>query len=323
MKNAFVIGTRGSKLALRQAESVRIELTQRFPEKKFRLEIIKTEGDKIQNLSLAEIGGRGVFTKELEAALIDERIDMAVHSLKDLPTALPEKLHIAAVLRREDARDALVARAGFAVRSIKDLHAQAVVATSSLRRAAQLKNLCSDVQIKDIRGNIDSRLRKLDAGGADAILLAVAGLKRLGFDNRISVVFDLEEMLPQVGQGALAIETRSDDGETNQITAILNDAKTFACVAAERAFLRHLGGGCQFPIAAFANLENPQTLFLRGLVAAPDGSQVLRGETRGKIADATVVGENLAQNLLRKGAANLINLRSQTPNFKLPSDFET
>lgn len=310
MKSKFIIGTRGSKLALWQAEFVRARLGEIYPQSSFPLEIIKTSGDKIQSVSLTEIGGRGVFTKELENALLENQIDLAVHSLKDLPTILPENLHIAAVLEREDARDALVLRKDLQIESpsLNNLPRNAIVGTSSLRRAAQLKNFRPDVEIKDIRGNVDTRLKKLDAGEFDAILLAVAGLKRLGFENRISAILSFDEMLPQVGQGALAIETRKEDAETNELVSALNHDKIFSCVTAERAFLRGLGGGCQFPIAAHAFVEN-DNLRLLGLVAAADGSQILHGEISGEIKQARILGNSLAQNLIGKGASNLINLK--------------
>ena len=308
MKESLIIGTRGSKLALWQAEFVRACLLKNYPQIEIRLEIIKTSGDKIQNLSLMEIGGKGVFTKELEIALLDNRIDLAVHSLKDLPTVLPSKLHLSAVLKREDVRDALVLRPGLQIEapSIKTLPLNAVVGTSSLRRASQLKNLRPDISIKDVRGNVETRLKKLDAGEYDAILLAVAGLKRLGYENRISAFLTLDEMLPQVGQGALGIETRLADAETNSLVSTLTDSETFAAVTAERAFLRGLGGGCQFPIAAYARVQNEQ-LHLRGLVATPSGTQIIRGAANGAIANAEESGKSLAHQLLSEGAELLIN----------------
>lgn len=305
----LTIGTRGSRLALWQAEFVRAELTKLHPQIEINLEIIKTEGDKVQNLSLTEIGGRGVFTKELETALLDQRIDLAVHSLKDLPTILPENLQITAVLPREDARDALILRADLKIDSpsIKNLPENAVVGTSSLRRASQLKHQRPDLQIKDLRGNVDTRLRKLDEGNYDAIILAAAGLKRLGFERRISALLAIDEMLPQIGQGALAIETRCDDAATNSVVSVLEDTATRAAITAERAFLREVGGGCQFPIAAYAFLEN-NDLKLFGLVATPDGSRILRAEISGKASEARQTGESLANKFNEQGARSLLNL---------------
>lgn len=308
MKSKLKIGTRGSRLALWQAEFVRAQLREIHPQITVELEIIKTFGDRTQNVSLAEIGGQGVFVKELETALLANQVDLAVHSLKDLPTVLPENLHIAAVLEREDVRDALIVRNDLKAASISELPENAVVGTSSLRRASQIKNLRSDLNIKDLRGNVDTRLAKLDAGDYDAIILAAAGLKRLGFENRIAAYLAFDEMLPQVGQGALAIETRTADAETNELVAVLNDEKTRACVEAERAFLRGLGGGCTFPIAAHARIEANQ-MRLEGLVAKPDGSEILRDVRTADFTEAKENGEMLALRLLAKGAQNLINIQ--------------
>ena len=301
MKSTFTIGTRGSRLALWQAEFVGARLQEFYPQIEIRLEIIKTTGDKLQNVSLTEIGGMGVFVKELETALLGNRIDLAVHSLKDLPTILPEELTIAAVLEREDPRDALILREDLLDVSLKNLPPNAFVGTSSLRRATQLKNLRPDVQIRDLRGNVDTRIRKLDEGNYDAIILAAAGLKRLGLENRISAFLDFEEMLPQIGQGALAIETRNDDFDTKRLLTVLENPQTRAAINAERAFLRELGGGCQFPIAAHAMVEN-NDLRLLGLVATPDGGQIWRSEIYGGAEDAENLGAELSQILRNQGA---------------------
>ncbi len=307
MKSKLIIGTRGSRLALWQAEFVHHNLQKAHSKLEISLEVIKTSGDKLQNVSLTEIGGKGVFTKELEEALLSKRIDIAVHSLKDLPTILPENLAIAAVLPREDARDALVLskESKISSPSIQALPQNAVVGTSSSRRAAQLKFLRPDLQLKDLRGNVDTRLRKLDENDYDAIILAAAGLKRLGFENRISAFLSFAEMLPQVGQGALAIETRCDDAETNEIVRVLENAETRAAVTAERAFLREIGGGCLLPMAAQAVVENAN-LLLSGLVAAPDGTKVLREEISGEISQAREIGNELANILREKGALDLL-----------------
>ncbi|MGA9995193.1 MAG: hydroxymethylbilane synthase, partial [Pyrinomonadaceae bacterium] len=218
-KEKIVIGSRGSKLALWQSEWVKSRLNALHPQTEVRIEIIKTSGDRLKDAPLAIIGGKGVFTKELEDALLDRRIDLAVHSLKDLPTTLPERLSIAAVTEREDARDALVLRQDFPLDkpSIANLPVGTIVGTSSLRRLAQLKHLRRDIGIKDLRGNVDTRLRKLDAGDYDAVILAAAGLHRLGFTERISAYIDPSEILPAVGQGALAVETRADDEATREL----------------------------------------------------------------------------------------------------------
>jgi hydroxymethylbilane synthase len=303
----IVIGSRGSKLALWQSEWVKARLEALDPGVEVRIDIIKTMGDVRTDVPLSTIGGQGAFTKELEVALLDRRVDVAVHSLKDLPTVTPEGLSITATPEREDPRDALVLRAGSAARanSLKRLAEGAVVGTSSLRRIAQLKHLRPDVQIKDLRGNVDTRLRKLDEGEYDALILASAGLRRLGFGERISAAIAQEEMLSAVGQGSLGVETRSDDAETNALVVRLDDPRTRAAVLAERALLRSLGGGCQVPIAAHATVEGGR-LKLDGLVATLDGTQVLRDSLGGDAADAARVGEKLAARLLERGAGELL-----------------
>jgi hydroxymethylbilane synthase len=304
----IIIGSRGSKLALWQSEWVKARLEALEPGVSVRIEIIKTTGDVRLDVPLSVIGGQGAFTKELEVALLDRRVDVAVHSLKDLPTVTPEGLSITATPEREDPRDALVLRAGAVTEnaSLKNLAAGAVVGTSSLRRIAQLKHLRPDVEIKDLRGNVDTRLRKLDAGDYDALILASAGLRRLGFGERISAAIDPAEMLPAVSQGALGIETRADDAETNALISRLDDPRTRAAVLAERALLRSLGGGCQVPIAAHATVEG-ERLSLGGLVATLDGAEVLRDSIEGDAADAAGLGEELAARLIERGAARLLS----------------
>jgi hydroxymethylbilane synthase len=304
----LIIGSRGSKLALWQSEWVKARLEALDPEASVRIEIFKTSGDVMRDVPLASIGGQGAFTKELELALLDRRVDVAVHSLKDLPTVVPEGLSITATPEREDPRDALVLRAGADAlnASLRNLGHGAVVGTSSLRRIAQLRHLRPDVQIKDLRGNVDTRLRKLDAGEFDAVILASAGLRRLGFARRISAAIETEEMLPAVSQGALGIETRDDDEETNALVSCLDHAPTRAAVLAERALLRSLGGGCQVPIAAHATIEGKR-LRLDGLVASLDGSQVMRDSNEGDAAQAEAVGEALAARMLERGAASLLD----------------
>ena len=304
----LIIGSRGSKLALWQSEWVKARLEALDPEASVRIEIVKTSGDVMRDVPLASIGGQGAFTKELELALLDRRVDIAVHSLKDLPTVVPAGLSITATPEREDPRDALVLRAGLdePEASLRNLGQGAVVGTSSLRRIAQLRHLRPDIQIKDLRGNVDTRLRKLDAGEFDAVILASAGLRRLGFARRISAAIETEEMLPAVSQGALGIETRADDEETNALVACLDHAPTRAAVLAERALLRSLGGGCQVPIAAHATIEGKR-LRLDGLVASLDGSQVMRDSNEGDAAQAEAVGEALAARMLERGAASLLD----------------
>lgn len=306
MSRALVIGSRGSKLALWQAEQARQRLLDLNPQVEVRVEIIKTTGD-VKNDPLSVIGGKGVFTKELEDALLDGRIDLAVHSLKDLPTVLPDGLSISAICEREDARDALVLRSGFEVEhaSLAGLPNGAIVGTSSQRRLSQLKALRRDVVVTDLRGNVDTRIRKLDEGQYDAVILATAGLVRLGLQDRISARIAVAEMLPAVGQGAVAIETRSDNEFAVEATRKLDHFQTRLACLSERSFLRSLGGGCQFPIAAHAIVEG-DSLVLDGLVAKPDGSQILRASLSGPLVDPEALGSQLADRLLQQGAASLL-----------------
>jgi hydroxymethylbilane synthase len=309
MSRSLVIGSRGSKLALWQAEQARARLLELYPEIDVRIEIIKTTGD-VKTDPLSVIGGKGVFTKELEDALLDRRIDLAVHSLKDLPTVLPDGLTISAICKRDDPRDALVVRDDLKRRSgsILNLPEKAVVGTSSQRRVAQLKALRGDVIVSDVRGNVDTRLRKLDEGQYDALILASAGLRRLELEDRINAVISPEEMLPAVGQGAIAIETRADDQFAIETTGDLDHEETRLCCLAERAFLRSLGGGCQFPIAGHAVIENEQ-LRLDGLVATPDGAKILRDQLSGSLKNTDEIGSSLAAHLIELGANSLLNPR--------------
>lgn len=307
MSRPLVIGSRGSKLALWQAEQAKARLLALNPEIDIRVEIIKTTGD-VKTDPLSVIGGKGVFTKELEDALIDGRIDLAVHSLKDLPTVVPHGLMVSAICERDDPRDALVVRDDLKARggSILNLPERAVVGTSSQRRVAQLKSLRADVMVKDVRGNVDTRLRKLDEEQYDALILACAGLRRLELEHRIDAAISTEEMVPAVGQGAIAIETRADDAFTIEITSALDHEETRLCCLAERAFLRSLGGGCQFPIAAHAIIDEG-ILKLDGLVSTPDGATMLRAQLSGSPGDAEAVGSSLAAQLIERGANSLLN----------------
>jgi hydroxymethylbilane synthase len=303
MSRQLVIGSRGSKLALWQAEQAR----DRLAGFDVRIEVIKTTGD-VKSDTLSVIGGKGVFTKELEDALLDGRIDIAVHSLKDLPTILPEGLSITAICEREDPRDALVLAAGseFDATALGNLPRGAIVGTSSQRRLAQLRCWRDDLVIKDLRGNVDTRIRKLDEGQYDAVILASAGLVRLGLQDRISLRIPIEHMLPAVGQGAIAIETREDDEFVVEATRRLDHRETRVACLAERAFLRGLGGGCQLPIAAHARFEG-ELLKLDGLVARPDGSKRLQDSLSGPADSAEELGSSLASTLLNRGAASLLN----------------
>jgi hydroxymethylbilane synthase len=306
MNDRLVIGSRGSKLALRQAEIVKTELALLNPALEVRIEIIKTSGD-VKTDPLSVIGGKGVFTKELEDALLDGRIDGAVHSLKDLPTIIPEALVIAAICKREDPRDGLVLGRNLvnADPSIQTLPRKAVVGTSSPRRLAQLKHLRNDLVFKDLRGNVDTRLRKLDEGQYDALVLACAGLRRLGLEDRISVALSSEQMLPSPGQGAIAIEARAGDVDTIALIGRLDHKFTRLACTAERAFLRSLGGGCQLPIAAHAVVRDKK-IRLHGLVADTEGKQIVRDHISGPLDEAEQLGSRLAERLLESGAAELL-----------------
>lgn len=304
MTRPLVIGSRGSKLALWQADQARERLRTLNPQTEIHIEVIKTTGD-VKKDPLSVIGGKGVFTKELEDALLDKRIDIAVHSLKDLPTILPGDLTIGAICEREDARDALVLRSGVEADSILNLPQGAVVGTSSQRRLAQLKALRPDVVVNDLRGNVDTRIRKLDDGQYDAVILACAGLVRLGLADRISASIPVNEMLPAVGQGAIGIEIRSDNEFAAEAVGRLDHRETRVACLAERAFLRALGGGCQLPIAGHATIDRDQ-LTIEGLVAKPDGSQILRDRSIGPVDHAEAIGAALAAQLIERGANNLI-----------------
>ena len=305
MKRSLVIGSRGSKLALWQAEHARLQLVELDPTLTVSIEIIKTTGD-VKPDPLSVIGGKGVFTKELEDALLDHRIDVAVHSLKDLPTLIPDGLAISAICKRGDPHDALVLKGSNKIRSLSELPKGATVGTSSQRRLAQLKSQRPDITVKDLRGNVDSRIRKLDEGQYDALILAAAGLKRLGLQNRISLTISAKEMLPAVGQGAIAIETRATDSFAKEAVSKLDHWETRLVCSAERSFLKNLGGGCLFPIAAHAELLATE-LRLEGLVARPDGSKILRDTMSGSADEPEELGLSLATKLNSIGAGALLN----------------
>ena len=305
MIQKIIIGTRGSQLALWQTNWVKAQIEKHHSGIEVEIKVISTKGDRVLDVSLPKLGeeGKGLFTKELEDALFEHRVDLAVHSLKDLPTELPAGLHIGAICEREDARDALVARNLIA--SFNELPERALIGTSSLRRQAQIKSVRPDLVIEPVRGNVDTRLRKLDDGRYDAIVLAAAGLHRLGHANRITEHLSEDLMLPAVGQGALAIETREDDAPTAEIIHALNhEATRFAC-SAERAFLKGLGGGCLVPIAAHATIES-DVMTLNGLVASPDGLEVVRAQQSGPSQDAVLLGQRLADALLARGAGRIL-----------------
>jgi len=297
------LGTRKSPLALWQAEHVRAQLMQRHPGLQVELITMTTEGDRILDRSLAKVGGKGLFIKELEQGLAAAQIDLAVHSLKDVTVTLPDGMHLPAFLEREDPRDAFVSAR---YNRLQDLGPGARVGTSSLRRQSQLRAAFPHLEIVTLRGNVNTRLRKLDEGEFDAVILAVAGLKRLGFGERIRTPLAPEECLPAVGQGVVCVECRADDAETTRLVAALDDSSARTCVAAERAMNEALEGGCQVPVAGYAVL-NGKELHLRGLVGEPDGSRVVHGEVRGPAKDARSLGLALAQDLLARGARQILD----------------
>ena len=301
-KNLIRIATRKSPLALWQAEHVRSCLQQADPELKIELLTMSTQGDKILDTPLAKIGGKGLFVKELEQSMLEGRADIAVHSMKDVPVELPAGLHLAVILAREEPRDAFVSNR---YSRFADLPQGARVGTSSLRRRAQLKKQRQDLTILDLRGNVGTRLKKLDEGQFDAIILASAGLIRLGMAERITEMLDTSICLPAIGQGAVGIECRVDDIELNALLRSLNDDNTQVCVAAERAMNHRLEGGCQVPIAGHAILDNEQ-LYMRGLVGRIDGSEIISGEISGSSNDAEAMGVTLANDLLSRGAAAIL-----------------
>jgi hydroxymethylbilane synthase len=287
------IGSRGSQLALWQANHIRALLRERGHE--VELEIIKTTGDKITDVALAKVGTKGMFTKEIEEALAEGRIDLAVHSLKDLPTEVPPGFEIAAITKRENPRDVFCSRK---YKSIEDLPRAARIGTSSLRRQAQLKAVRPDLDIYPLRGNVDTRLRKLEAGDYDAIILAAAGLNRLGKTEFVRQIIPAEVMCPAAGQGALGIEIRAGDAATRQHLAFLDDAAARATTTCERALLNKLGGGCQVPVGALAEVRNGR-LHLEAIVADPDGTKVLRESRDG--TDPVQLGESVGDTLLQRG----------------------
>lgn len=308
----MVIGTRGSQLAVWQAEHVAARLGETFPGVQVRLDRIRTTGDRILDVPLAQVGGKALFVKEIEEALLEGRVDLAVHSMKDVPTELPAGLTIAAIPPRENPADVLISRTG---RRLADLPRAARVGTSSLRRQAQLLHHRPDLAVVGLRGNLDTRIRKLDSEGLDAIVLAAAGVKRLGLERLVTEALPSEIVLPAIGQGALGIEIRDPQGgrgaggkrgdegcdaSVAELVKALDHADTHTAVRAERAMLRCLGGGCQVPIAALAAVEGTG-LFLRGLIASTDGTTMIRGEARGTAADPEMVGRALAAELLDRG----------------------
>jgi len=296
------IATRKSPLAMWQAEHVSAKLIAAHPGLIIELVGMSTQGDKILDTPLAKIGGKGLFVKELEVGMLQGDADIAVHSMKDVPVGFPEGLHLPIIMQREDPRDAFVSNT---YKSLDDLPQGAILGTASLRRQSQISHKRPDLQIKSLRGNVNTRLRKLDDGEYDAIILASAGLKRLGFENRITDCLEPEQSLPAIGQGAIGIECRINDSRVEALIEVLKDQDTAICVSAERAMNQRLNGGCQVPIAGFAILESGQ-LRMRGLVGSVDGKEILRCEKTGEIADAAKIGVAIAEELLDMGAGRLL-----------------
>lgn len=310
MKNAersglkmLVLGSRGSKLALWQAEYVKRELLLMHPDLKVEIRTIKTKGDKILDVPLAKIGDKGLFTREIEDALETGEVDAAVHSLKDLPTELPAGLILGAVMKREEPADVFISER---YASLEDLPEHAIIGTSSLRRIAQIKSWRPDIGCYELRGNVDTRIRKMRENGLAGIILAYAGVKRLGLESVISQTLNISFMLPAVGQGAVALEIRADDKRVSNLVNSIADQRTMNEILAERSLLHTLGGGCQVPIGACA-VQTKDSLLLQALVASLDGSRVIRGEKSGKPGEAERIGQELAGELMAEGAADIIN----------------
>ncbi len=305
MREKITIGSRGSALALWQTNWVKAELEKYFPLLQIDVELIKTTGDKILDSPLSKIGDKGLFTKELETALLDKRIDLAVHSLKDVPTKVPDGLWISAITEREDVRDVFVAPSGSKYNSLDNLPVGASVATGSLRRKCQLLNWRNDLQIIDIRGNLNTRFAKLDESDWAGMILACAGVVRLGWEKRITQILPLEKMLPAVGQGALGIETRTDEASVNEIVLKLNHRATEISTKGERALLRHLEGGCQIPIGAFGRIE-AGVFKLDALIGSLDGKRIVRDSIEGNPEDSEKLGIELAERLLKNGGDKIL-----------------
>ena len=301
-KKIISIATRQSPLALWQAEHVAALLVQAYPDVTTELVMMVTRGDKILDAPLAKVGGKGLFVKELEQGMLEGTADIAVHSMKDVPIEFPDGLHLAAILEREDPTDAFVSNK---YASLSELPANARIGTSSLRRECQLKERFPNSEVIPLRGNVNTRLAKLDAGDYDAIILASAGLKRLGMADRITESLDTGISLPAVGQGAIGIECRVDDDEINQMLLALHDAQTGLCVAAERAMNTRLNGGCQVPIAGFAQIQG-EKVFMRGLVGNPDGSVLYRAERTVGLEESEAMGRIIAEDLLAQGEDKIL-----------------
>lgn len=302
MKRKIKIGTRGSQLALWQANHIKSIMEKNYQDYVFELVKIKTQGDKILDVALSKVGGKGLFVKELEDALLEGKVDFAVHSMKDVPVILPEGLHLSAITKREDPRDCFVSKD---YKNLAELPKGSKIGTSSLRRQCQLLNVRPDLRVEVLRGNVETRIRKMVEGIYDAVILAYAGVKRLNLLDYVKDIISDEISLPAIGQGALGIECRVDDGEVNELLSILNDNESSFCVRAERAFLRVLEGGCQVPIGAYAKILDGK-LVLKGLVGSLDGKRMIKETVSGDMIDAEALGETLAQIILDRGGREIL-----------------
>lgn len=319
MKNHKIkIGSRGSELALWQANWVKAELEKQFPRLSFEVEIIKTKGDKVLDSSLSKIGSKGIFTREIDFAILEKRIDLAVHSLKDIPTELPEGLMIGAVTKREDVRDVFLAHPKKKYSSLDDLPQQAKIATGSLRRKCQLLRYRPDVQIMEIRGNVPTRVQKLDVSDWDGMILAKAGITRLGLAQRITQVIPTEIILPAVSQGAIAVEIREGDSSIAEIVSTINSWATEMSTKAERALLRHLEGGCQVPIGAFGRIES-DVFHLDAMIGSLDGKTVARSSISGNPEEAESLAMHLAKTLLQIGGEKILREIRSSLTAEVPS----
>ncbi|MFH1215226.1 MAG: hydroxymethylbilane synthase [Pseudomonadota bacterium] len=302
MQKKIIIGTRASLLAMAQSTNIKKRIEEHYPDVTVELVKIVTKGDKILDVPLAKVGGKGLFVKEIEDAMLNHEVDIAVHSMKDVPAELPEELHLGIITKREDPRDAFISNQ---YKTLADLPKGAKVGTSSLRRKSQLGLMRGDLVIQDLRGNLDTRLRKLDEKQYDAIILAAAGLNRLNLSDRVASFFSPAEMLPAVGQGAVGIELRKADKELLEALSFLSDETTAVAVRAERAYLHRLEGGCQVPIGAFAELKGGE-VSLTGLVASVDGSKMIKEQASAPVAEAEKLGKSLAETVLAKGGGVIL-----------------
>jgi hydroxymethylbilane synthase len=301
MGKTIRIGTRGSQLALYQANKVKFELEQKFPNQSFEIEIIKTKGDIILDVALSKIGDKGLFTKEIEIALVEGKVDLAVHSLKDLPTNLPDGLMLGGVLKRGEFRDALVSISG---KKVSELDENDVIATSSLRRKAQLLAINPKFKIVDIRGNVNTRIQKMKDGHCTAMVMAAAGLQRIGFENQISEIIDEKMIIPAVSQGIIAIETRQNDNYIKTFIDKVTDDETLVAAKAERCFLNVLEGGCQVPVGCYTKIEG-ENFTISGFISMPDGTDVIKGSFTGNLSESENIAMNLALSFFDKGARKI------------------